>query len=83
MDLITEKMEKLDKKAYAQQYFRDNKQKIYDNHKEYRQITMLCECGCTIKSYNKALHKRSKKHIQLMELQNKINELLLEKKNNI
>ena len=77
MDIV-EQIEKQSKKEYSQQYFRDNKQYFYDAHKAYRQRTMQCECGCTIKCYNQALHKRSEKHQQLMkfrEMQARLREI--------
>ena len=54
-------------------YYQNNKEQI--NKKRKEKIT--CECGINITRSNLAIHKKSKKHIKLMERYNKLKMLLL------
>ncbi len=77
-----EQAEKFNKKEYMGTYYQANKEHYREQHDEYRLRKMRCECGCEIKCYNQAKHKRSEKHKQLMryrEVKDKLDEL--EKKN--
>ena len=68
-------------KKQVQEYQINNKDKINeyreaneDKIKEYKSQKVACECGCMIVRSNIAVHKKSKKHIKLMDLvQNKDN----------
>jgi len=65
-------------KEKIKQYYEDNKEKIDNNKSEWykqnkqrilekgREI-ILCECGCEIVKTSIARHKKTKKHITLME----------------
>jgi len=66
-----------DKKEYMAAYREDNKNMIsayykrdkerYDAYQaEYRERTMVCECGLLIKKYNYRKHQQSKVHCQLI-----------------
>ena len=59
-------------------YYEENKNnklekvKIYrEEHKveisEKAKVKLVCECGCTIRKYDMNKHKKTKKHIKLME----------------
>ena len=59
---------------HIKQYLEDNKEhykEYYENNKEHiRQYTsekITCECGCKIIRHHIARHKRTPKHIKLME----------------
>jgi len=49
-------------KEKAKVYYEKNKNKILEKYK----VKIICECGCEISKYNNK-HKKSKKHIKLME----------------
>ena len=53
-------------KEYQKEY---RKEKEYDKkrYETQQKILVLCECGCSIASMSKKRHKKTKKHIQLME----------------
>ena len=46
----------------AKIYYEKNKNKILEKYK----VKIICECGCEISKYNNK-HKKTKKHIKLME----------------
>ena len=63
---------------YSKQYREENKEHKKETDKAYKEANkekikerktqpFLCECGCTIQWDEKARHKRSKKHLKLME----------------
>ena len=65
-------------KDNRKQYYEENKNEIseqkkqyYEEHKdeinEKRRQKVTCECGCIVTRYALAQHRRSKKHIDLME----------------
>ena len=67
------------KRAKGRNYYYENKQKInkktrenYQKNKEkytlQKKEKIKCECGCLISRRNLSTHKRTKKHIQLMNL---------------
>ena len=67
--------------AHGKEYYQDNKEKFAKYNKEYRQINLeaikarknkvvICECGIESTRINLPRHKRSKRHIDLM---NKLN----------
>ena len=81
-------LRKLDEKIYLNKYRKNNKEEIREKSKEYRkknkeQINknrkekITCECGTNITRSNLSAHKKSKKHIELMERYNKLKMLLL------
>ncbi len=52
------------------EYTEENKEKkkiYYQNYHEKLRGTMLCECGCTVTIDHIARHKKTKKHLDLME----------------
>jgi len=67
MDIIIEKLETFNKQEYMAKYYRDNEKHLLEYQNEYRLRTMHCECGCLIKCYNQASHKRSEKHKLLIK----------------
>jgi len=46
----------------------DNKEYLKQHSKEYNSEKISCECGCQIGRCDLARHKKTKKHIRLMEL---------------
>jgi hypothetical protein len=50
-------------KGYYKEYRETNKEKI----SEYKKEKIKCECGCEITRDSLAKHKRTKKHIKLMQ----------------
>tara|TARA_R110000787_G_scaffold158793_1_gene272659 strand:- start:16 stop:549 length:534 start_codon:yes stop_codon:yes gene_type:complete len=62
------------KKVYSKQYYIENKDKFSeyktenkDKISEYYKQKVTCECGCTVSRYSLTRHKKSKKHLKLME----------------
>jgi len=54
----------------TKQYYENNKEKIKERVKEYREKNkekVTCECGCIIKRYDLARHKKSNKHLELIK----------------
>ena len=47
----------------AKVYYEENKNKISEQNK----VKVMCECGCEIRKENLCKHKKTKKHIKLME----------------
>lgn len=71
-------------KEKAKEYYQDNKVKIleyYQTNKvkilEKKKEKTICECGINITKSNLSAHKKTKKHIKLMERYNKLKMLLL------
>ena len=63
---LKDRLEHIEHKKEVDKAYRDaNKEKI----KERKTQPFLCECGCTINWDEKARHRKSKKHINLMEQQ--------------
>jgi hypothetical protein len=58
------------KKEYQKVYYEKNKDNIKGKMKE----KILCECGGEYTKYNKNNHDKTKKHIEGIELVNKIKE---------
>jgi len=52
---------------HKKEYFKEYHQEYYINNKEVIQQKIKCECGCMINSCNIIRHKKSKRHIELME----------------
>jgi hypothetical protein len=70
----TEEQRKEYHKEYHKEYREDNKGYFNERNKKYRENNrdfiiekITCECGCEISRNNIAEHKRSKKHIKLMQ----------------
>jgi hypothetical protein len=72
----TENKDKLNKKSkqyytenkdkhneYNKQYYTDNKDKLLEQQKQ----KVKCECGCIIRKSDLSRHKKTKKHLKLME----------------
>lgn len=69
------------------EYYENNKDLMKEKHKQYREKNkdiikekrkekIICECGSEILKYGIAEHKRTKKHIRLMEEKNKNKEII-------
>ena len=56
---------------YMSDYYASNKERFYENNIKFRQKTQICECGCEIKTYNINNHKKTKKHINIINAYNK------------
>ena len=67
------------KQEYMNEYYSANKDKFYENNKRFRIKTTLCDCGCEVKTYNINNHKKTQKHINIINAYNKglKNELIL------
>lgn len=48
-------------------YYNNNKQRIKEYKKEYGKQKITCECGCELNRGSLYRHKKSKKHIRLLE----------------
>ena len=70
------------RKEYKKQYHQKNKEIILQNQKEYRQENkemisqknkeiITCECGCDSTKGSLSRHRKSKKHLNLMELKSR------------
>ena len=51
------------REEYYKQYYQDHKHIMM----EYNQQVVKCNCGCSISRHHLARHKRSKKHLKLLE----------------
>ena len=60
-------------KDYNLNYYTENKEKIAEKHKEKLKEKITCECGCEVSKINLSTHKKSLKHIKLI---NKMNEII-------
>ena len=56
---------------YMINYYADNKDRFYENNKKFRLKTTICDCGCEIKTYNISNHKKTQKHINIVNAYNK------------
>ena len=54
---------------YLKEYRRQNKEKISENDKQRKSLRIQCECGSTINKGDLAKHRRTKKHLDLMNQQ--------------
>jgi len=54
---------------YMKQYIKENKDKLNQNQK----VIVTCGCGCKITKQNILKHKKTNKHIKLLEEKQKIN----------
>tara|TARA_R110001606_G_scaffold140258_1_gene279016 strand:+ start:31 stop:549 length:519 start_codon:yes stop_codon:yes gene_type:complete len=63
---------------YRKVYYEENKDNKLEYQKVYREehkveisqkdkVKLVCECGCEIRKYDMNRHKKTKKHIKLME----------------
>ena len=67
-----EEQKKLEKKEYFKNYYKKNKERIIEMIKEKRDKYKRCECGCVVKDLQ--VHRKSKKHIRMMESDNVVDE---------
>ena len=56
---------------YMSDYYASNKDRFYENNKNFRLKTELCECGCEIKKYYLPAHKKTQKHLNIVNAYNK------------
>ena len=61
-------------KEYKKEYYENNKdhckeryKNYYENNKEYITEKIICDCGCEISRHHIARHKKTNRHIKLME----------------
>ena len=64
---LSPEQKKEDYKEYNKEYYEQNKDYYKDYYKEYHNEKITCECGCEIRRGDLAKHKRTKKHIKLMQ----------------
>jgi hypothetical protein len=68
----------LGKQEYEKQYYVKNKEKLLEHHKQYNTVNkdkiseyqkqkVTCDCGCILTRTNLPKHKKTKKHLKLME----------------
>ena len=66
------------REEYEKQYYIDNREKCKEYNKNYRtdnkerisdylRKKIKCECGCEVSSRNISAHKKTKKHINLIQ----------------
>lgn len=58
------------RKSYFSEWREKNRQKIRNNWNE-KNVSIECECGLTIKKYNKVNHLKTQRHILLIKEKNK------------
>jgi hypothetical protein len=51
-------------KQYSKQNYAENREIILEKLKE----TITCECGCVVNKYHLQRHKRTKKHLSLIDI---------------
>ena len=51
---------------YQKNYQVENQGKLIEYRKEYGKISIICECGCELAKKNLSIHKKSKKHFELL-----------------
>jgi len=70
-------------KGNRKQYYTDNKDKVLEIQKQYRidnkekisekfKQKVTCDCGCIVTRYNLTRHKKTKKHLDCMEIINSV-----------
>ena len=70
-----------DQSAYKKEWYTENTEAILEHGKEYRKKQMHCDCcNHMINLSNRAKHYKTKKHINNLAIQNKINETSQEMK---
>ena len=57
-------------KEILKEYYQKNKQKIKEINSQKKSEIVTCECGCKSMKRNISRHRKSKKHLNLMELKN-------------
>ena len=62
-DCINKKIPNRTKKEYN----KDNKEHFNEYHKNYGSQKITCECGCEIKKWSLSRHKKTPKHINLLQ----------------
>jgi hypothetical protein len=58
----------LTEKEYQKQYRDEHKDKIREQIREQRSQKVTCECGCIIAKYYLTAHKKTKRHLKLLEV---------------
>lgn len=58
------------KKEYMTEYREKNKNSLKNYKNEYAKIEIQCECGCVLRKNLLARHKKTQKHIKLLEQKN-------------
>ena len=54
-------------KEYGKIYRKENREKLLKDKREYGSEIVTCECGCKIRRDSLIKHRKSKKHLKLME----------------
>jgi len=68
-------------KEYQKEYREKNKEEIKEKRKEFYEtnkeeisekakVKVMCECGCEVRRWDIARHRKSKKHLDLMKINN-------------
>ena len=52
---------------YNKNYYEKNKEKIDEKNKEWNEKKITCECGCIVRKDSLVRHKRTKKHLELIQ----------------
>ena len=67
---ITKEEKKEEKKEYNKEYKKDYNQKYKEIISQKSSEIITCECGCKSTKTNISKHRKTKKHLNLMELKN-------------
>ena len=51
---------------YLQEYWQKHKEELKQSRQDYRKLKITCECGCVIARGDISTHRKTKKHIELM-----------------
>ncbi len=60
--------------ALARKKYHQNKEERLEKMKEYNSQQVECECGCVVQYGSMSEHKKTEKHIHLMETKQQVNE---------
>ena len=55
-------------KEYKKKYYKLNKEIEKERYAKYCSVKITCECGCETNQNNISRHRKSQKHLNLMEL---------------
>ena len=60
-----------ERKEYFREYYRQNKNRIFDNMKKHKHKYIFCEtCKSNVKYFSMTKHRKTNKHINNMKLHN-------------
>lgn len=58
--------QEITKKKSFKEYYANEDYKL--KHQNYMKETVICDCGCTYLRYNASHHKKTKKHLLIINL---------------